>query len=255
MPSPRQSRGRALPGSSLRDEPSPSSVHRGCACDGGYSSPVSNAAVDAAGAEDERFSGTSGRFFGWVGVAASVAMGLVAVTGDPVRDRKTLYLAVGLGAVCWVVLIRPSVSSNANGVVLRNMLRDTFIPWSKIDRCRVVQTLQIATEDAQHFHGLGVGRSARSMVKKSYGRSSLILPGILTGRVGRDLDMRSEAPARPMSQRIHEGVAYQDYVEHKISARARQSPADDLEPVVAWSLLPLAALAVAVVLLVLLIFT
>jgi hypothetical protein len=58
-----------------------------------------------------------------------------------------------------------------------------------------------------------------------------------------------------MSQRIHEGVVYQDYVEDKISARARQSSADDLEPVVAWSLLPLAALAVAAVLLVLLLFT
>jgi hypothetical protein len=216
---------------------------------------VSNAAVDAAGAEEERFSGTSGRLFGWVGVAAGVAMCLLAVAGDPVRDRKTVYVAVVLAAVCWVVLIRPSVSSNANGVVLRNMLRDTFVPWSKIDRCRIVQTLQIATEDAQHFHGLGVSRSARSMVKKSYGRSSLILPGMMLGRVGRDLDPAPKAPDRPMSQRVQEGVVYQDYVEDKISVRARQSSADDLEPVVAWSLLPLAALALAGVLLVLLIFT
>jgi hypothetical protein len=152
-----------------------------------------------------------------------------------------------------VVLIRPSVSSNANGVVLRNMLRDTFIPWSKIERCRVVQTLQIATEDQQHFHGVGVSRSARSMVKKSYGRTSLILPGMMSGRVGKVPDTAPKAPDRPMSQRAQEGVVYQDYVEDKISARARQSAADELEPVVAWSLLPLAALAVAVVSLVLLI--
>ena len=48
---------------------------------------------------------------------------------------------------------------------------------------------------------------------------------------------------------------YQDYVEDKISVRARQSSDDELEAVVAWSVLPLAALAVAIVLLVLLIFT
>jgi hypothetical protein len=216
---------------------------------------VSNAAVDAAGAEDERFSGSGSRLFGWVGVAAGAVMGLPAVVGDPVRDRKTVYVAVVLATVCWVVLIRPSVSSNANGVVLRNMLRDTFVPWSKIERCRVVQTLQIATEDQQHFHGLGVSRSARSMVRKNYGRSSLILPGMMSGRVGRALDTRREAPADPMSQRVLEGVVYQDYVEDRISARARQSSDAGLEPVVAWSLLPLAALAVAVVLLVLLIFT
>jgi hypothetical protein len=216
---------------------------------------VSNAAVDAAGAEEERFSGSSGRLFGWVGVAAGAALCLLAVAVDPVGERKTVYGAVVLAAVCWVVLVRPSVSSNANGVVLRNMLRDTFVPWSKIERCRVVQTLQIATGDQQHFHGLGVSRSARSMVKKSYGRTSLILPGMMFGRVDRAFDSAREAPDRPVSQRVQEGVVYQDYVEDKISVRARQSSADELEPVVSWSLLPLAALGVAVVLLVLLLFT
>jgi hypothetical protein len=163
---------------------------------------VSNAAVDAAGAEEERFSGTGGRLFGWVGVAAGVTMCLLSVVSDPLRDRKTVYVAVVLASVCWVVLIRPSVSSNANGVVLRNMLRDTFVPWSKIERCRVVQTLQIATEDQQHFQGLGVSRSARSMVKQSYGRTSLILPGMTFGRDNRSLDPAPKAPDRPVSQRV-----------------------------------------------------
>jgi hypothetical protein len=216
---------------------------------------VRNAVVDAAGAEEERFSGTSGRLFGWVGVAAGVAICLLAVAGDPVRERKTVYVAVVLAAVSWVVLVRPSVSSNANGVVLRNMLRDTFVPWSKIERCRVLQTLQIATEDQQRFHGLGVSRSARSMVKKTYGRTSLMLPGVVFGRVGGALDTARKAPDRPMSERVQDGVVYQDYVEDRISTRARQSPEDELEPVVAWSMLPLAALAVAIVLLVLLILT
>jgi hypothetical protein len=215
---------------------------------------VSNAAVHAAGAEEERFSGTGGRLIGWAGVAAGVGICLLAVVGEPVRDRKTVYVAAILAAVCWVVLIRPSVSSNTNGVVLRNMLRDTFVPWSKIERCRVVQTLQIATEDHQHFHGLGVSRSGRSMVKKSYGRTSLILPGMMSGGVGRPFDSAPKAPDRPAWQ-SQEGVAYQDYVEDKISVRARQSSDDELEAVVAWSLLPLAALAGAIVLLVLLFFT
>jgi hypothetical protein len=217
---------------------------------------VRNAVVDAAGAEEERFSGTSSRVFGWVGVAAGAAICLLAVAGDPVRERKTVYVAVVVAVVSWVVLVRPSVSSNANGVVLRNMLRDTFVPWSKIERCRVVQTLQIATEDQQRFHGLGLSRSARSMVKKSYGRTSLMVPGVMFGRAGRGLETATpKAPDRPMSQRVQDVVVYQDYVEDRISARARQSPDDELEPVVAWSLLPVAALAVAIVLLVLLILT
>jgi hypothetical protein len=253
MPSPRQSRRRTRPWSSLRNEPSPSSVRRGCACRGGYSGAVSNAAVHAAGAEEERFSGTSGRLIGWSGVAIGLAIAVMAgVLGDPVRDRKAIYFAVVIAAVSWVVLIRPSVSSSAHGVLLRNMLRDAFVPWSKVERCRVVQTVQIVTEDGQHFHGLGVSRSARSMVSNSYGRRWL-LPGIGVGGVGGQTGRPS--PGGPLGQGIREGMAYQDYVEQRISVRARQSSDDELEAVVAWSVLPLAALAVAIVLLVLLIFT
>jgi hypothetical protein len=214
---------------------------------------VRNAVVDAAGAEEERFSGPSGRLIGWVGVATGLAIAVAAgVSGDPVRDRKAIYFAVVLAAVSWVVLIRPSVSSSAHGVLLRNMLRDAFVPWSKVERCRVVQTVQIVTEDGRHFHGLGVSRSARSMVSKSYGRRWL-LPGMTVGGVGGQTSRPS--PGGLWGQGIREGMAYQDYVEHRLSERARQSPDDELEPVVAWSLLPVAALAVAVVLLVLLILT
>jgi hypothetical protein len=214
---------------------------------------VSNAAVDAAGAEDERFSGTSGRLIGWVGVATALAIvGTAIAGGNPVGDRKAVYFAVALAAVSWVVLIRPSVSSSADGVLLRNMLRDAFVPWSRIERCRVVQTVQIVTEDGRHFHGLGVSRSARSMVNKSYGRRWL-LPGMMLGGVGGQASRQS--PVAPSGQRVREGMAYQDYVEHTLSVRARESSADDLEPVVAWSSPSVAASAVAAVLLVLLIFT
>jgi hypothetical protein len=213
---------------------------------------VSNAALDAAGAEDERFSGPGGRAFGWVGVGVAVAMVVLALSGDLVRDRKVVYLAVFLAAGCWVVLIRPAVSSNANGVVLRNMLRDTFVPWSKIERCRVLQTLQIATDEC-HFHGLGVSRSARTMVKKSYGRTSFMMRGMMFGQAGRVFDRPPEPADRPLAQRAQQGVAYQDYVEDRISARAHQSRADDLEPIVSWSPPALTAVAVAVVVLLLLV--
>jgi hypothetical protein len=220
----------------------------------GYSGRVSNAALDAAGAEVERFSAPTGRFFGWVGVGLAVVVVVLAAADDPLRDRKGLYLAGCLAAACWVILIRPVVSSNTNGVVLRNMLRDTFVPWSKIERCRVVHTLQIATEE-QRFHGIGVGRSARTMVRRGYGRSSLMPRGALMTSAGRGLDRRPEASEASPKQQYSRGVDYQDYVESRISDRARYSRADDLQPIVVWSALPLAVATAGCALLALLILT
>ena len=218
---------------------------------------MSNPAVDAAGAEVERFTGPGGRLFGWAGVVVAAVLVGYVVIHDPTGDAKGLCVALCLASLSWVVLIRPMVSSNANGVVLRNMLRDTFVPWSKIERCRVVQTLQIATEE-QHFHGLGVGRSARTMVRRDYGMTSFMMRGggLLVGGTGsRILDKpRPKTDARPAAERMREGIAYQDYVETRIGDRARVAKPDGLRPIVSWDWRPIAAVVVAVVSFALLLF-
>jgi hypothetical protein len=211
---------------------------------------VSNPAVDAAGAETERFTGPGGRLFGWAGVVFAAALVVYVVVLDPTHDIKGICVALCLAALSWVVLIRPMVSSNANGVILRNMLRDTFVPWSKIERCRVVQTLQIATDEA-HFHGLGVGRSARKMVRRDYGRTSFMMRGgglLLGGTGSRLLDRPPpKTDDRPAAERMREGIVYQDYVETRIGDQARQAKPDGLQPVVSWDWRPIAAVVVAIV--------
>jgi hypothetical protein len=190
-------------------------------------------------------------------VGLAVVMVGYVVADDPVGDAKGLCVALCLAALSWVVLIRPMVSSNANGVILRNMLRDTFVPWSKIERCRVVQTLQIATEE-DHYYGLGVGRSTRTMVRREYGLSSLMFRGgglLLGGSANKLLDRRPpKTDTRPAAGKIQQGIAYQDYVETRIVDRARQARPDDLQPVVSWDWRPILAVVVAIVLFAVVIF-
>ncbi len=211
---------------------------------------MSNAAVEAAGPEEEVFAPSSGRWLGWAVVVVAAAL-VAAGAGDPARERKTIYLGVLVAAVTWVVLIRPSVSAHSNGVLLRNMSRDTFVPWSKIDRCRVLQTLQVVTEEAR-FHGLGVSRSARSMTKQNYGTSSIMARGLSRGLGGSALDVAGRTSQPDPSQRVKAGIAYQDYVEMRIGDRARDVKPDGLEPLVSWAWPSVVALATAAVMLVLL---
>jgi len=178
-----------------------------------------------------------------------------AVVGDPVEDRRAIYAAVGISLVSWVVVIRPVVSIPANGVLLRNMVRDAFVPWSKIERCRAVQTLQVVTEETR-FHGLGVNRSARSMVRQRYGRTSMTFrpPSLMSLGLGGAIAGSSPSTAAPHSGSgdARTGIAYEDYVEIRIRDLARDAKPDALVPVVAWVWQSAAALGLAAVLLVLL---
>jgi hypothetical protein len=208
---------------------------------------VSNAATDAAGGPMERFAAPPSRWFGVVAVFAAAVLAVVVLLNDPRDSDKVLGSAAIVSLVSWVVLIRPIVSANGHGVLLHNMLRDIFVPWSKIDRCRIVQTLQIVTTDEERFYGLGISRSARQMVRRRYGRSSL-----LTGGLGFGMGSRLNDTVEPPVNGGAPEIAYQDYVESRIRELSDNARPDDLWPVVSWAWESIAALAVAIGCLVLL---
>lgn len=211
----------------------------------GYSERVTNAAVRAAGAEETKLPVSTGWWFGWlvVGLAALAVAALLA--GDPVGDRDAIAIILLVALVTWVTLVRPRVVAHANGVLLRNMLHDIFVPWSKIERARVLQTLHVVTDDAS-FQGLGVSRSARSIAKQNHGRSSMVFPASGAGLFGAEAGprQRTGSSVRPPTE-----IAYQDYIETVIRDRARDAQPDDLRPVTVWAWEAVAALAAAAALL------
>jgi Bacterial PH domain len=214
---------------------------------------VSNLAVQSAGSRVEKFAPTGSRWLGCVIIVGAVAIAAFAVAHDLSRDVRGLYIAVAVALLSWVVLIRPVVSANDHGVLLRNMLRDVFVPWSKITNCRIFQTLQVVTEE-DRFHGLGLGRSTRKLVQRNFGRSSLVTGWLAPTMQGSGATAPS--PVRGLSgdlprQEVGPGAAYQDYVESRISDLAQQAPPDDLEPVVSWVWQSIVCVAAVVVLLVL----
>jgi hypothetical protein len=214
---------------------------------------VSNLAVQSAGSRLEKFASSSGRWLGWVIVAAAGFFVFFAVSHDGVRDLRGIYFAIAGALVSWVVLIRPVAGANANGVLLQNMVHDIFVPWSKITRCRVFQTLQVVTDDA-HFHGLGVSRSTRKLVQNNFGRSSLVSgwlnPTMQGGGRNAPIEIRglsTDLPKTPAGA----GSVYEDYVEGRITDLANGAAPNDLDPVVSWAWQAVGALVAALVLLVL----
>ncbi|MGI8577610.1 MAG: hypothetical protein ACR2KG_06755 [Nocardioidaceae bacterium] len=58
-----------------------------------------------------------------------------------------MLFSIAFAALAWVVLVRPAPAAHKNGMLLQNMVRDSFVPWNSIAGCRVAQTLQVATRD------------------------------------------------------------------------------------------------------------
>lgn len=204
---------------------------------------MTNAAVKAAGPVVEKFASSSGRWFGISAVLFCAVVTAVIVLDDPAKGLDAYAILAAACLVVWVVLIRPGASIRANGVLLQNMVRDSFIPSAKIERCAVFQTLQVATAD-RHFHCVGLSKSARTQMKEKTGLpfGSALLGGFNKG---------SEVEKGPRRQgEVVIGGHYNDYVATRI-LRLRDDAVDDgTEPVVAVEPTSIAALLLAAVLVV-----
>jgi hypothetical protein len=233
-------------------------------CLANYSLPVAATEADrAAGALVERFAPSSSRVLGYVAAGAGALLVLVSLLTDPVANRGLAYFGVAMSLLAWVVLIRPLVSAHERGVLLQNMARDAFVPWSCIQRTRVLQTLQVVTA-GKTYHGLGVSRSARSMMREA--RRGQPAPGGFLGVGGSGAFGRSYPEPAGHRGGSHSGLTYQSYVESRlldlasshtdappgsVATRADSSGRDPMHsetgssPVVVWATLPLVALALA----------
>jgi hypothetical protein len=205
-----------------------------------YSEPMANEAERAAGPVLEPFAGSSGRYLGYVAAAVGVVLAVVSALGGVGANRVLLCFGLVIACVAWVVMIRPAVSAREHGVLLRNMTRDVFVPWSSVERTRALQTLRVVTEGAT-YHGLGVTRSARSMLKETRGasRATPVFGGALF-----------DGGPPPRNQPLHQtGGSYHSYVEARLQdlATVRAQSTAGMRPVVSWALLPVIAVVVTAV--------
>jgi len=208
---------------------------------------MDSAAVQAAGPVVEKFAATGGRLLGVAFGGLLVVVGLYGIVTDPAGTREIALASFALAALAAVTLVRPVVTAHGDGLLLRNMLRDTFLPWSIVERCKVSQTLQVATTEGQ-FHGLGVTRSARSMMRSSRPEGT----GSRLGFLGMGMRSYGDQDLANPSRRANEevvGGSYTEYVESRIAQLAAQHRPQhgDAPPrvVTAWAPVPVAGLVLA----------
>lgn len=201
-----------------------------------YSGEVTNGAASAAGPQVEKFAVPAGRLLGLVTIGLIGIVVVALVYDDPVKERGFICFGIAFVAVVWIVMVRPVVAVHARGLLLRNMLRDTFIPSAAITRARVGQILEVETPD-KVYHGLGVSRSARSVMLEQRGGRS----------VGSGVFGLGQSSMQPRAtSRSDSGPSYLSYMESRIQRLGSDAKSEDQRPVVAWAWTSVAALAIAV---------
>lgn len=217
---------------------------------------MTNTAAEEAGPQTERFIVPMGRYLGYAVVIAGALLSSYALTQEGWGAIRLIGFAVAFALVAWVVLIRPQVTAHTHGLLMRNMVRDTFLPWASIKSCRVAQTLQIGTRD-KVYHGLGVSKSARAAKREwrqsrrqqtflgpNTGMSALKFapPGL----AGESAEQKTEVNMAREEILIKNEFAH---TEQRIERLAMQGAAatTDQTPTVAWDPVPVVALVGAAV--------
>lgn len=211
---------------------------------------MTNAAVKAAGPETEKFTVPMGRYLGYFAVLAAAALIVYTLIVDGAYARGFVCFSLAAALLSYVVLIRPEVTANTNGLLLRNMVRDTLLPWASVKGCRVSQTLQISTRD-KVYHGLGVSKSARAANKERKQSRREVAVGPNTGLS--PVQYMPTAPTPPAATSAN--MARQEHVvenqfahtEQRIETLAmeRAHATADASPILAWDWPSVAAVALA----------
>lgn len=203
-----------------------------------------NQATAASGEVVEKFASSGGRLLGFVSVSLLLVVAVGSAVSDPVGNQDVVLASLAAALLGWVTLIRPVAVAHSKGLLLRNMTRDTLIPWSRIERCVVHQTLQVVTPEGR-FHGLGISRSTRSMMKGDKVTSSMQMRGAgLLGMGGAAGIGGSANPSRRANEEAS-GGNYTDYISGRILNLARSGTHVDGETVVAWDPVAVAAVVAA----------
>lgn len=210
---------------------------------------MTNTALEAAGPQTEKFATPAGRYLGYVVVGAAFALALFGLISDGIDSFGLVGFCIAFSALAWVALIRPRVTAHANGLVLRNMLRDTFLPWASIRSCRAAQTLQIGTRD-RVYHGLGISQSARVAAKQRRHRRIQPPLGPHTGMSAPQFapaSMTAEAPEISAAKQewvVQDGFAQ---VEQRIESLAQQGAkaTAGTEPKIVWDPVAIGGLLLA----------
>lgn len=96
---------------------------------------------------DEMYASPGGRIMGWVVIVICLLVIIDVVVQFRSWPGLVLVLAMSaLGYGCYLGLIRPAVLMGPPGLLIRNMIRDRYIPWQHVTGAKVRDVLEVEVD-------------------------------------------------------------------------------------------------------------
>lgn len=154
--------------------------------------------------QTERFTPTSGRFMGVIGLAlAALVVGVGLVDREAGVADWVIAAAAAGGVLVWAALLRPRISLVGQELELRNMTETVTIPLAAIEELAVRQLLVVRAGD-KRFLSPALGKSRRQLVRA----------GTVGGGIGGAIGKLRSTPSDARTN-----VNYPDFVEERIRQR------------------------------------
>ena len=100
------------------------------------------------------------RLMGWVLLAGAGVLAALTVVDVVAGHRAGLLppaaLVVGLGALGWVLFLRPSVRLHEDGVVLGNLVTDTTVPFAAVEEVTHQWALELVDREGRRHSAWAV---------------------------------------------------------------------------------------------------
>lgn len=177
----------------------------------------------------------------WTLVATYVVVDLLR-HGDAASVLLGLSLVLGVSVLVYVAAWRPAVVIDDGGILLRNVLRDIYAPWSQVED---VDRSWVLTVHAGGRRYVAWAVSARNPMREGRGAhgESGVMSGLAAGFASRALrDMSAEAAKAP-SASVGPGEASERVLERWMQWRHRV-PDGPVQVTYRWPLAGLLLLAV-----------
>ena len=160
----------------------------------------------------ERFP-CSSRVFGLISLGGlAIVAGLILWDGYSLGHWTVFAAVVVIGLATWLTMVRPTLHTHDDHVLVRNALTDTKVPWHLVESVEVRQVLVIRTGGGP-VHGLAVGRTARQQLRQNR-----------SGDSGGSMKAAATFGGEPVAR-----VDYADFVAQRLDHLAEVNRAKSLE--------------------------
>lgn len=111
------------------------------------------------------------RVIGWAMIVAVGAVGYIVIRGELALGRDVFFPVASLFfviVIAWIFLLRPNVELRSESVTQRNILRDTVVPFSRLEHVTYQWALELIDTGGRKHSSWAIPKQREFSVRRNF---------------------------------------------------------------------------------------